>query len=258
MLSFQYEIGLKLKGVIYLHQITDNRFKGSAVKSLNICQKICGKDALKNVILVTTRWSDVEPAVGAERERELREGFWKYMLGFGSTMMRYHGDHDSAVAIASQLLNKSTIVLDLQRELVDEGKSLNQTTAGSLVSDNVEALKTECREQLRELEQLRKDLLESDREMKRQLQQDWATEKKKLELAQSQQVSLERHVGQEVREDIKTRKGSGPGKYMPVLLTTVNLLGLFVGIPPGTVDVFASWFSGTGIGESFTDLFASF
>ena len=105
LLTFQYEAGLALKGVIYLHRITDHRYQGSSVKTLNIFQKICGKHALKNVLLVTTRWHEVDESLGAKRERELRDQFWKYMLSNQSTMIRYHGDHDSAVTIASQLLS---------------------------------------------------------------------------------------------------------------------------------------------------------
>jgi hypothetical protein len=260
LLAFQYEAGLSLKGVIYLHRITDIRYQGSSVKTLNIFQKICGKNALKNVMLVTTRWNEVEESIGASRERELRDQFWKYMLGNGSTMMRYYGDEDSALTIASQLLSKSTIILDLQRELVDEGKTLDRTAAGSLVNDNIEDLKAKYEQELADLETLRRSLIESDREMKRQIQKDWEREQEKLEQARAQQVSLRADVGNQVRQEIRqeTRKRSSLGMFLPLLPTVLNLLGMFVGIPPGSFDILTSWFSNTGFGESFTDFFSSF
>lgn len=259
LLAFQYEAGLSLKGVIYLHRITDVRYHGSSVKTLNICQKICGKAALKNVLLVTTRWHEVEESVGAKRERELRDQFWKYMLGHESTMIRYHGDNDSAVTIASQLLNKSTIVLDLQKELVDQGKTLNQTAAGVFVNDNLEELKAQYQQELADLDKLRKELIEGDREMMRQIQEDWEREKKRLYDATTQQVSLQRPVAQEVREEIRRerKKSSGLGKFVPLLPSVLSLMGLFVGIPPGFFETITSWFADTGMGESFTDFFES-
>ncbi|KAK0917558.1 hypothetical protein LTR29_018323, partial [Friedmanniomyces endolithicus] len=113
-------------------------------------------------------------------------------------MMRYHGDEDSAVAIASQLLNNSTIVLELQRELVDESKKLSDTAAGSFVNDNIEELKQKYEAELQTLEQLRQALIDSDREMKRQLQEEFANEKRKLETLGTQQRQLHRYVGEEV------------------------------------------------------------
>jgi hypothetical protein len=180
-------------------------------------------------------------------------------LGNGSTMMRYYGDQDSALTIASQLLSKSTFILDLQRELVDEEKILDRTAAGSLVNDNIEDLKTKYEQELADLEALRKSLVESDREMKRQIQKDWAREQENLERVQAQQVSLRADVGNQVRQEIRQEtKRSRLGMFLPLLPTVVNLLGMFVGIPSGSFDIFTSWFSNMDFGESFTDFFSSF
>jgi hypothetical protein len=46
-------------------------------------------------------------------------------------MSRFHGDRSSAVGLVSQLICKDTVVLEIQRELVDYGKQLDQTTAGA-------------------------------------------------------------------------------------------------------------------------------
>lgn len=39
LLAAQYEVGVSLKGVIYLHRITDVRYQGSSLKALNILRK---------------------------------------------------------------------------------------------------------------------------------------------------------------------------------------------------------------------------
>jgi hypothetical protein len=96
--------------------------------------------------------------------------------------------------------------------------------------------------------------------MKRQIQKDWEREQEKLEQARAQQVSLRADVGNQVRQEIRqeTRKRSSLGMFLPLLPTVLNLLGMFVGIPPGSFDILTSWFSNTGFGESFTDFFSSF
>ena len=66
-----------------------------------------------NVLVVTTRWHEVDEAVGASREKQLREDFSAYMLTSGSTMTRFHGTKDSAMVLASELMSQQTIVLEL-------------------------------------------------------------------------------------------------------------------------------------------------
>lgn len=253
LLAAQYEAGVSLKGVIYLHRITDVRYQGSSLKALNIFKKICGQLALKNVLLVTTRWNELDEAVGASREKQLREDFWAYMLGNGSTMTRFHGTKDSAMVIASELMSKQTIILELQRELVDEGKTLQETAAGGFVNENISVLKAQYEQELRDLDELRKQLQESDRTMKRKIEQDWAHEQQMLQTVQEDQERLRRDVAAEVRQAIaqKTKKKrSGVRKMLPLLPTLLSIVGMFVGIPPGCTSVLTTWLSESDIGES--------
>lgn len=141
LLAAQYKLGVELKGIIYVHRITDVRYGRSSVKTFDICQRVCGDAALENVLLVTSRWPDVDPELGSDRECQLRDKFWAYMLNRGSKMSRFHGDRDSAIALVSQLLTKDGVVLELQRELVDHRKHLSDTVAGSYVNENLEDLK---------------------------------------------------------------------------------------------------------------------
>lgn len=261
VLAFQYESGLKLKGVIFFHRITDIKMSGTSMKTLQICRKICGQDALKNVMLVTTRWREVDKSVGAQREEELRTNFWKFMLDFGSTMARYHGDEDSAVTIASQLLQKETVILDLQRELVDRSKKLSQTSAGALVNDDIEELKARHEAELKDLADLKKDLEHAKTEMK--LQQELDAERRKLVEQQAEavrlQAALQRPIAQEVREDMDRQKRKRPGLtgggWLPM---SIGLLASMFGIPSGATEMFMSWFEDTSMGEWVTDMISSF
>ena len=239
ILSAQYKLGVCLKGVIYVHRITDIRYGRSSVKTFDICQRVCGDAALENVLLITSRWHEVDPVLGSDRERQLREKFWAYMLKKGSRMSRFHGDRDSAIALISQLLSRDAVVLELQKELVDGEKHLNDTVAGSYVSDNLDHMKSKCQEELRALEKLRKDL-DNDRAMFRQYQQDVAAEKTRLKAVHEQQVNLHKPINDEVDSEIK--KGKFQKRSLLALIpAALGILGMFVGIPPPATAMLTSW-----------------
>jgi phosphoribosylamine-glycine ligase len=259
VLTAQYQLGVELKGVIYIHRITDIRYTRSAIKTLEVFKKICGPDAMKNVLLITSRWTEVDQALGSDRERQLKEKFWSYMLSKGSNMSRFHGDRDSGVSLISQLLCKDTVVLELQSELVVKKKRLDQTAAGAYISENMEDLKAKYEEELAALERLKQDLLENDRAAKRQQQKDWENEVRKLKQLQQEQVSLQRPVDYEVRQEINNvrKKKSGLMKVVPFLPAAISILGMFVGVPPGVTGLLTSWFSDFGVdfgslGDIFT------
>jgi len=258
ILAAQYELGVQLKGIVYMQRITDIKMTGSSMKTLQIFQKICGETALRNVLLITSRWGEVEESLGASRERELRDDFWAYMLGKGSRLSRFHGDRQSAITLVGQVLVQDSVVLDLQHELVDKGKRLNETSAGAFVNDDLETLKSQYRDELAGLERLKRELVENDRAMKRQIQQDWAREQDRLVSAEKQQVSLQAPVGVEVQRSIRQasagrRSWLGRGLLrgsLELLPDILSILGMFVGIPSGTFETLASWIPGfTGMEE---------
>jgi hypothetical protein len=93
-------------------------------------QLLCGPDALQNVALVTTMWNEVDELTGSRREDELREHFWGPMIEAGSKMTRFEYTYESAWDILDQFSGLRR-PLQLQVEMVDQGKTLGQTAAGS-------------------------------------------------------------------------------------------------------------------------------
>ena len=65
----RYRKGMKIAGIIYLHEICERRLSGASRKNLRQFHEFCGDDVLKNVILVTTKWDEVELDMGPQRER---------------------------------------------------------------------------------------------------------------------------------------------------------------------------------------------
>jgi hypothetical protein len=134
-----YEEGSLLSGIIYLHQISGNRMDGASKKSLRLFRKLCGESNLRNVILASTMWENVDEAKAAERERELAENYWKEMIENGSKIARISSNPNDARRLVETFLNKKTFVAQLQQEL-KSGKTLIQTEAGAALRDEIEKI----------------------------------------------------------------------------------------------------------------------
>jgi len=81
----------------------------TALKNIRMFEELCGKDALANVVLVTTMWSEVSMEVGQTRERELKSQYWKAMVSAGARVMRFSDSQDSAWEIVNKLKPKRVV-----------------------------------------------------------------------------------------------------------------------------------------------------
>ena len=133
---------MKVAGIIYLHEITQTRMAGTAIRNLEMFKKLCGNDALVNVVLGTTKWGELRPEVGQKREKQLAESFWKDMIQCGSIIMQVHHDaSSSAWRIVHHILANTPIDFVLiQDELVEHRKALSQTAAGKMLLYTMEEL----------------------------------------------------------------------------------------------------------------------
>lgn len=136
-LTNRYKNGVKLSGVIYTHRITDNRMDGSAIKTLDLFQKICGDDMSPNIRLITTHWDEGDvlrhAQVYREREKELRELYWKPLIDKGSKALRSRNDKTSVWDIVDSLPLEQR-ALQIQKEIVDQHMPLQDTAAGQTFS----------------------------------------------------------------------------------------------------------------------------
>ena len=92
-------------------------------------QNLCGTEALKNVVLVTTMWDQVTEEEGSDREDELTTSYWNTMIELGCRTSRSYNNTESALNIVSQFQDARCTVL-LQKELVDLHLELAETSAG--------------------------------------------------------------------------------------------------------------------------------
>ncbi|KAH8092660.1 P-loop containing nucleoside triphosphate hydrolase protein [Cristinia sonorae] len=152
-LATTYENGRKLHGVIFIHRISDHRMGGVARKNFRLFRKLCGDDAMRNVVIVTNMWGEVTEDIGASRERELagNELFFKNALEKGAEMIRHDNTSKSAHRIIKRFLNGAPEVLSIQREVVDERKPVAETAAGKDLHADLEEQITKHRQEIQEV-----------------------------------------------------------------------------------------------------------
>ncbi|KIM65398.1 hypothetical protein SCLCIDRAFT_1212139 [Scleroderma citrinum Foug A] len=180
-LTTQYQEGKsQLTGFIYLHRISDTRVGGTSKRNLRIFQKLCGRESLTNVVILTTMWDKVTPEEGLRRQQELISSYdlFKPLVEGGAVMESYDGTQESARNIVWDLLRKKGTVAQIVRELVVENKSLVDTEAGMELQSEVRNVLQKHQEDLRRLED---EIKEATQHRDREMEEEAAEEKQKVE-----------------------------------------------------------------------------
>lgn len=162
-LSTMWSSRVMLAGIVYMHSIMDTRFGAAAYRNLGMFKKLCGDQAMSSVVLATTFWDIVELQTGAQREIELcgNERYWAGMIRHGSNTFRQDNGNISGTQILQHIISRRRhLVLSLQEELVDQGKSLPQTGAGQVVARQLIELRHEYEAELANLRAQHRQTLE--------------------------------------------------------------------------------------------------
>ncbi|KII85057.1 hypothetical protein PLICRDRAFT_178817 [Plicaturopsis crispa FD-325 SS-3] len=171
-LGERYKSGQKLSGILYMHRISDFRVGGVSKRNFGMFRKLCGEDTLGNVVIVTNMWGEVAPERGEAREAELAgdDRFFKPVLDKGARMARHDGTVRSAVGIIRQLVGSRPQALRIQRELVDENKSLCRTAAGIELGRELAEQTQQHEDRLKELDnEMRAAMHAKDEEGRRRI-----------------------------------------------------------------------------------------
>ncbi|KAF8135027.1 P-loop containing nucleoside triphosphate hydrolase protein [Boletus edulis] len=186
-LSNTYEQGAKLAGIIYMHRISDVRIGGTSKRNFRIFRELCGDSTLRNVLIVTNMWSNVDPKIGEARERELanNDKFFKPVLEKGARLLRHNGTQPSALSVLRHLINNQAATLLIQHEIVNERKDLAHTAAGAELT---RALKEQADRHDEELKKLRQEMevamRAKDEETKSELQEEVDRKREEVERIQ--------------------------------------------------------------------------
>ncbi|KAF8691066.1 hypothetical protein AX14_002828 [Amanita brunnescens Koide BX004] len=189
-LEKQYRPGTTKKqlvhGVIYIHRISENRVGNLAISNFKTFRKICGEDSLKNVVIVTTMWDKVTKEEGERRVQDLisLDDFFKPALAKKAQLVHHTPNTvDSAHNIINLIIQNNPLPLDIQKELVDQGKDITQTSAGKELDKQVAKLTAMYEEKLRKQKQ------EMDEARK---QRDAETEQEMKELSEKVQAKVDK------------------------------------------------------------------
>ncbi|KAG9845925.1 hypothetical protein KCU98_g6587, partial [Aureobasidium melanogenum] len=198
-LNAAYKKNVRLSGIVYLHPIDHNRMTGSAYKNLRMFHKLCGDESLQTVVLGTTMWANVDEGLGENRFQKLQNTpeFWGNMMAKGSRVFRHDDSRTSAMKLIGYILDQGkTTVLQIQRQMIDEGKSLNETSAG-------EELERELLQQRelfeRRLREAQEELNEAIQEGNRKAAEEAAEQQERFQkkLTEAMQGSQELKVSME-------------------------------------------------------------
>lgn len=170
-LSASYAQNVFIHGIVYLHRIADNRMTGSSKRNIDMFKALCGYSTYSNVAIATTFWNQPERQSFVRREAELRDNsdFFGDIVAEGARLFR-HGEfgqdtlqvRNSAQSIVRHVVAQSRlppVVLLIQHELVDEHKTLNQTTAGIVVAGELHEVAEENKRELAALEKKMEDMI---------------------------------------------------------------------------------------------------
>ena len=179
-------------------------------------RELCGDTTLKNVVLVTNMWGEASRDVGEAREKELIGNFFKPVLDKGAQIVRHYNTAQSAHDVILRIMRNHPLVLQIQRELVDEHKDILDTAAGEAVNRELneqirrhqaemKAVREEMMQALKEKdEEARKELEEETRKLQQQMENikrdsegmaaNYAAEKERMEAKM-------REMGQEARRE---------------------------------------------------------
>ncbi|ESK93981.1 hypothetical protein Moror_12938 [Moniliophthora roreri MCA 2997] len=206
-LSNMYERKQTLAGVIYIHRISDVRMGGVSRRNFKMFRELCGDDTLKNVVIVTNMWGQVARDVGEAREAKLtqEDKFFKPVLEKGAQLVRHDNTVETARMILLRLIGNKSLPLRIQTELVDEGKTVQQTAAGAELDRALMEQMKKHEEEVRKhkeaaLEVIRRQEEEARRqraEMERRMEQARLAAEAQAAEQRRQQAELERRIEQE-------------------------------------------------------------
>ena len=154
-----------------MQSMADNKLKGSTRNNLKMIRELCGVDAYPCVWLTATRCDDISPEQLKQRLEELKRepNFWKELYEGGATVFDLDNTPFSEHTLLDEILDADkTYTLQFQRQVMDEGQNIHDTSAGRVMSSEVSRTVTKLK---LDLVRLRHEL-EERRQQNRKIETD--------------------------------------------------------------------------------------
>lgn len=151
-LAIQHESGCKLRGIIFLHPITQPTTQDSAPTYVQMFQELCGREASGNLMVLTTRWDEVDIHVGSQRHQELQSEARGATTRSRTRVRKFLPASASlAQSLIGRVFENGDIVLQIQTDVMHHDKSLNETSAGRFVIGRLDGRFNKLNEHMAEL-----------------------------------------------------------------------------------------------------------
>jgi len=187
-----------------------------SVRNFRMFRRLCGDSTLKNVVLVTNMWGKVKQDVGEARERELSDKFFKAALDKGARLVRHHDTIESSHDVIRRIMENDPATLQIQRELVDERKDINHTSAGEAVSQEFNRLIKSHEAEVKALrEELRHALESRDQETRIELEEATSGLKEQMDKMRVELEAMASRYNEEkqkMEEAMKQMQVQGQGR----------------------------------------------
>ena len=141
-------------------------------------QELCGDTTLENVVLVTSMWDEVSRDAGESRENKLSTNSFKSARDKGARMARHHNTERSARDIIRMIMGNRPVVLQIQRELVDQRKEITRTAAGEIINRELNEL---IRQHEASLNRVQEEMVQALRKREEETRKDLEEQRRELE-----------------------------------------------------------------------------
>ena len=196
---------MTLAGIVYVHRISDARFGGLAAKNFQMFRELCGEKTLANVIFMTNMWGRVTEQQGAAREQQLKDKHFKPAIEKGAQLCRHHNTPESGRAVLRKVLKNRPAVLQIQHELIVEGRSIERTGAGMAVNREIREVVEKHEREIRKLEEsMRESMKEKDEESHRELEEERRRMQEEIKRLQKDSAEMQSKF-EEARREIEER-----------------------------------------------------
>ena len=171
-------------------------------------RELCGDAALKNVVLVTNMWTRDSRDVNEARENELSGKFFKPVLDKGAQLIRHHDTAESTHDIIRKIMANRPVVLQIQRELVDEHKGIVDTAAGKAVNRELNEQTKRHRGELKKVERGMLQALKEKDEVTRQELEDQARKLREqmMKIEKESKEMASNYAAEKQRMEVKMRE----------------------------------------------------
>ncbi|KAI0967998.1 P-loop containing nucleoside triphosphate hydrolase protein [Xylaria arbuscula] len=172
-LSVSYANNVMINGILYFYRISDTRIGSVTRRNLEMMKALCGEDAYENIAIMTTMWSSdpVEHEKQRRRENELRDIHLSDMLQGGSQIVNHSQSQtlsqrcSSAKNILAMMFDKwrdTPATLQIQHEMVNLNLTLNETSAGKILEQEIRRSHPRSSERELESSEVRRILVENN------------------------------------------------------------------------------------------------